>query len=56
MEPLTDEIQRISNRINVIEQLLEKDYEVWTRKEINQFGNHEQLREQLTRKQELLIR
>jgi hypothetical protein len=46
MEQITDEIKQLSNQINAIEQLLEKDYGEWTTREKNKFGNHDLLREE----------
>jgi hypothetical protein len=44
MDKLEIEINKINLKIDEIELLLEKDYEEWTPKEIQKFGNHEQLR------------
>jgi hypothetical protein len=59
MEQLTAEINKVSTKIDAIEQLLEKDYEEWTLKENQKFGNHEQLREerkQLREKEQELLK
>ena len=46
MDQLEAEINNLALKIDAIEQLLEKDYEEWTPKEKQKFGNHEQLREE----------
>ena len=46
MDQITTEINKLSVKIDAIEQLLEKDYEEWPLKEKQKFGNHEQLREE----------
>ena len=44
MDKIETDINKINLKIDEIELLLEKDFEVWTSKEIQKFGNHEQLR------------
>ena len=59
MEQLTAEINKVSTKIDAIEVLLEKDFEEWTLKEKQKFGNHEQLRkkeEQLRKKEQELLK
>ncbi|KAJ2986604.1 hypothetical protein HDV02_006647, partial [Globomyces sp. JEL0801] len=51
MDETATEISKLNTKLDVIEQLLEKDYEEWTSKEKQKFGNHEQLRK---KEQELL--
>ena len=46
MNEIEAEISNLALKIDAIEQLLEKDYEEWTPKEKQKFGNHEQLREE----------
>jgi exonuclease VII large subunit len=57
MDLIATEISKLNTKLDAIEQLLEKDYEEWTPKEKQKFGNHEQLRkkeEQLSKKEERL--
>ena len=44
MNETATEISKLNTKLDAIEQLLEKDYEEWTLKEKQKFGNHEQLR------------
>ena len=46
MDVTANEISKLNSKLDAIEQLLEKDYEEWTLKEKQKFGNHEQLREE----------
>jgi Cdc6-like AAA superfamily ATPase len=46
MDETATEISKLNTKLDAIEQLLEKDYEKWTLKEKQIFGNHEQLREE----------
>jgi hypothetical protein len=41
--PLATEISKLNTKLDAMEQLLEQDYEEWTRKEKQKFGNHKQL-------------
>ena len=57
MDKLEIEINKITLKIDEIEDLQEKDYEEWTSNEMKKFGNHDQLREekrQLRKKEEQL--
>ena len=57
MDQIATEINKLSLKIDAIEQLLETDYEKWTPNEKQKFGNHKQLRkkeEQLRKKEEQL--
>ena len=40
------DIEDVTAQIKVLESILEKEYEDWTRKEKNKYGNHDQLREE----------
>ncbi len=55
MDKIEIEINKINLKIDEIELLLEKDYEEWTPKEIQKFGNHEQLRKKEEQLRDLLI-
>ena len=44
MDKIETEIDKLGTKIEAIEDLLDKDYEEWTLKEKQKFGNHEQLR------------
>ena len=57
MDKIETEIDKLGTKIEAIEDLLDKDYEEWTLKEKQMFGNHEELRkkeEQLRKKEEQL--
>jgi hypothetical protein len=57
MDLISTEISKLNTKLDAIEQLLEKDYEEWTAKERQKFGNHKQLRKkekQLRKKEEQL--
>jgi predicted ATPase len=59
MDQTATEISKLNTRLDAIEKLLEKDYEEWTLKEKQKFGNHKQLRkkeEQLMKKEEQLMK
>ena len=59
MDETATEISKLNDKLDAIEQLLEKDYEEWTPKEKQKFGNHEQLRkkeEQLRKKEQELLK
>jgi hypothetical protein len=55
MDKIEIEINKINLKIDEIELLLEKNYEEWTPKEIQKFGNHEQLRKKEEQLRDLLI-
>ena len=55
MEQIANEISNLNLKIDAIEQLLDKDYEEWTQKEKQKFGNHDQLRKKEEQLRELLI-
>jgi chromosome condensin MukBEF ATPase and DNA-binding subunit MukB len=46
MDETAMEISKLNTRLDAIVELLEKDYEEWTLKEKQKFGNHEQVREE----------
>ena len=48
MEQITTEINKITAELDDIKKLLGKNYEDWTLKEKQMFGDHEQLREEKT--------
>lgn len=52
MDQIATEINNLTLKIDAIEQLLEKDYEYWTLKEKQKFGNHDQLRD----KEQILLK
>ena len=57
MDQIANEINKLAAKLDAVEQLLDKDYEDWTQKEKQAYGNHEQLRkekEQLRKKEEQL--
>jgi hypothetical protein len=59
MDQIATEIGKINTKIDAVEQLLDKDYEDWTLREKEKFGNHEQLRkkeEQLRKKEQELLK
>jgi hypothetical protein len=55
MEQLTAEINKVSAKIDAIEELLKKSFKTWTEEEINLYGIEEQeARKQLRKKEEQL--
>jgi hypothetical protein len=46
MEPLLAEINKVSTKLDAIEQLLQKPFQTWTEEEKEEFGTKEQLREE----------
>jgi len=42
---VNSDIDNVTNQILALESILEKEYEDWTQKEKNKYGNHEKLRE-----------
>ncbi|KAJ2984741.1 hypothetical protein HDV02_000929, partial [Globomyces sp. JEL0801] len=55
MDQITTEINKINSKIDAIEQQLKKPFKAWTEGEKEEFGNHEQLREERKQLRELLI-
>ena len=55
MDQITTEINKLNLKIDAIEQLLKKPFKAWTEGEKEEFGNHEQLREERKQLRELLI-
>ena len=55
MDQITTEINKLNLKIDAIEQLLKKPFKAWTEGEKEEFGNHEQLREERKQLRDLLI-
>jgi len=43
---VNSDIEKVTKQIEALESILEKEYEDWTQKEKNKYGNHDQLREE----------